>query len=151
MSAVLDVVHIVVTAFAVIITFVATRHWLTKKNKLLEAKVRAGLGGGRLSRSDQPAGLESSAKVAKDYLTCRIRGVPLDWNEDDLENCIGTTAHVKSLATEIDGRSRTGTATFPRDYPTRIPINGSLGKYLTVDQDFLGITTLNAPDHPKVE
>ncbi|KAK2591555.1 hypothetical protein QQS21_010748 [Conoideocrella luteorostrata] len=151
MGAMFDVMHIAVTAFVVILTFVATHHWSTKKNKLLEAKFRAGSGEGRLSRSDQHAGPESSAKVTKDYLTCRIRGVPLDWNEDDLATCIGTSAHVESLATEIDGRTRTGTATFPRDYPQRISINASLGEYLTIDQDFLGITTLNAPDHPKVD
>ncbi|KAK2595511.1 hypothetical protein QQS21_006786 [Conoideocrella luteorostrata] len=150
MGADFDVTHPGMTACFVILTFAATYYWSNKKSNVREAEPGTTLGDYPSSRGDH-ADPALSVKPTKDYITCRIRGVPLDWNEDDLGKCIGTDAHVKSLATEIDGRSRTGTATFPKDYPRRIPIDASLGKYLTVDGDFLGITILYTPDCPKID
>ncbi|RDA85187.1 hypothetical protein CP532_2388 [Ophiocordyceps camponoti-leonardi (nom. inval.)] len=83
------------------------------------------------------------------YLTCRIRGVPVDWDTTRLQSFLEeqvsvSSPVVKSLALEIDGRSRTATATCPGRYPQRIR-QAKLSIYLSLDQDFLGITTIYAP------
>ena len=99
--------------------------------------------------------------------TFRVRGVPPHWDAEVLRSFLAehhqsTDLVVKSLALELHGRSRTGTVMFQTTASlpkTRILLpkpNGSQltpGEYLTLDDDFHGITTLFAPppeDH-KVE
>lgn len=108
----------------------------------------------------------------KDGRTFRVRGVPPHWNIDELQSFLaehdgpaGPT--VKSLAHEIHARSSTGTVIFQnvslptaRTWRISLPqpsepskIQPARDQHLTVDDDFLGITTLYAPppeDH-KVE
>ncbi|RCI15173.1 hypothetical protein L249_6880 [Ophiocordyceps polyrhachis-furcata BCC 54312] len=97
------------------------------------------------SRGKRPGQATSTEK----HLTCRIRGVPVDWDTSQLQGFLEEHVSVappvvKSLALEIDGRSRTGTATCPGKYPQRIR-QAKLSIHLSLDQDFLGITTLYAP------
>ncbi|KAK2591973.1 hypothetical protein QQS21_010345 [Conoideocrella luteorostrata] len=139
-------------AIVAILTVVALHSWLLRNTKLLAPETPSASAKDCLSGSNESAEPESSATSVKKYLTCRIRGVPLNWRVDELQNHIGVAAQVKSLALEIDGRSRTGTAIFSGDYPRRIPIDSSpSGEFLTVDQCFLGITTLYSPDDPKID
>jgi hypothetical protein len=93
--------------------------------------------------------------------TFRVHGVPLEWEKDDLQVFLAkwdTTAvpTVRSLAKEIDGGSGTATVIFqnaPRQpQPGRawqIPLPASnqstRPQTLTLDDGFLGITTLHAP------
>jgi hypothetical protein len=95
------------------------------------------------------------------YLSFRLRGVPIDWADDEgelqsfLEKVDATSLpKVKSLAREIDGSSCTATVTFrnvptqfrhgrPVPSPVEAPAAGA--RYLTLDDDFHGITTLFAP------
>lgn len=103
----------------------------------------------------------------KDGKTFRVRGVPPHWDAEVLRSFLAeqhqlANPTVKSLASEIDGRSRTGTVVFQTAGPqprTRIllpkPNESQLNpdEYLTLDDDFHGITTLFRPppeDH-KVE
>ncbi|KAH6889970.1 hypothetical protein B0T10DRAFT_572167 [Thelonectria olida] len=94
----------------------------------------------------------------------RVRGVPLDWDTNHLQGFLAeqepsTDPVVESLASEIDGRSRTATATFG-NIPSRLqtpgqtwsillpkpPENPSARKqYLILDDSFAGITTLYSP------
>jgi len=53
--------------------------------------------------------------------THRVRGVPIHWDEEQLRNllavqCDSADPDIRSLATEIDGRSRTATVDF-QDMP----------------------------------
>ncbi|XXH04158.1 Peptide chain release factor 1, mitochondrial [Hypoxylon texense] len=88
--------------------------------------------------------------------TFRVRGVPCDWNRDSLQSFLaeqddaGEPA-VKSLAKEIHGRSQTATVSF-RGTPRRLQINlpphptrPAEPQILTLDDAFLGVTTLFAP------
>lgn len=96
--------------------------------------------------------------------TLRVRGVPVNWSVDDLSSFLSQhysfEQTVTSLAREIDGRSQTGTILLHADsatleerqdrYPgaVRLPpsSDGSARpQYLTLDSDFLGITTLFVP------
>ncbi|KAI6777588.1 uncharacterized protein J7T54_005374, partial [Emericellopsis cladophorae] len=96
--------------------------------------------------------------------TLRVRGVPVNWSVDDLSLFLSQhysfTQTVTSLAREIDGRSQTGTILLHADSATleerqdrhrgalRLPpsSDGSARpQYLTLDSDFLGITTLFVP------
>ncbi|EFX01243.1 ankyrin repeat-containing protein [Grosmannia clavigera kw1407] len=88
--------------------------------------------------------------------TFRVRGVPKDWTEDNLEARLTATygeelPTVESLAVEYDGQWQTATVSFPSTFPTgesRIKIEGSRrnrGTSLTVDDGFIGITTLHKP------
>lgn len=106
------------------------------------------------------AGAPANRSKAYDQ-TCRIRGVPIGWNEDTLRSYLqqhveGSCPVIKSLALEIDGASRTATATLQRKYSgeLRLPSDGTAAaKCLTLDTHFHGITTLYYPpaqDH-KVE
>lgn len=117
----------------------------------------------------------SDRKTRKDDSTFLVRGVPLDWDADRLQSLADreslTRFVVKSLAHEIDGRSKTATVTgtfqnsplppqkFGSDQTRRILLPRLAGKqptpnqYLTLDTRFLGINTLYSPppeDH-KVE
>lgn len=103
----------------------------------------------------------------KDGNTFRVRGVPPHWDAEVLRSFLkehhqSTDPIVKSLALELHGRSRTGTVMFRTAVSppkTRILLpkpNGNQltpDEYLTLDDDFHGITTLFMPppeDH-KVE
>ncbi|RDA94471.1 hypothetical protein CP533_2296 [Ophiocordyceps camponoti-saundersi (nom. inval.)] len=117
-----DVAKVALIAFITVLTY----HWLS-------------------TRSKRPV----QVVVTDKHLTCRIRGVPIDWDTSKLqcfleENVGVASPVVKSLALEIDGRSRTGTATCPGEYPQRVR-QAKLSIHLSLDQDFLGITTLYAP------
>ena len=104
--------------------------------------------------------------------TIRVRGVPVEWGSECLraflEQRYTSVPTITSLAREIDGRSQTGTIVFDA-FPATLqalrdghsvsallpPISGRpvRPQYLTLDMDFLGITTLFAPpeqDH-KIE
>lgn len=97
--------------------------------------------------------------------TFRVRGVPRDWDRVSLEtflaeqDCAGPA--VRSLATEIDGLSQTATISF-RNIPPRLqtaaqtkrplritlpapPNQPTALQSITLDNGFLGITTLYAP------
>lgn len=118
----------IVTAIIVVVTFVVTHRSLSIKS----------------SRQD-PA---TSTKPAAKPLTYRIRGIPVDWDWPRLQSYLSEHASkfspaVKSFATEIHGGSCTGTATFLGEPPQHIQV--AQNKYLTLDKDFLGITTLYTP------
>ncbi|KAK7418106.1 hypothetical protein QQZ08_011393 [Neonectria magnoliae] len=127
--------------------------------------------GPRPSGSTQVDGLD--AKRPKYGKTLRVRGVPLDWDVERLQTCLeGDTPVdpvVRSLARETDGSSSTGTVTF-QHLPTQLqalppgkarrillpkPSDNSTApdRYLILDYDFLGITTLYSPaeDDHKVD
>ena len=109
--------------------------------------------------------MAANMKAPKRGSTFRVRGVPLDWEDEDLRSFltnhekIGTTS-IKSLADEIDGRSKTATVTFQK-VPTRLQglrasqpwsfelpnssHSQSTRQYLSIDGGFLGITTLCTP------
>lgn len=110
---------------------------------------------------------QSSSKPA----TFRIRGVPLDWSRKRLRSHLEqhdpySTPAIKSFALETDRLSHTATVVFtnpPLLTQQPKPWNVSLGEtsetqspeggHLSIDDDFLGITTLFSPkpsDH-KVE
>lgn len=104
--------------------------------------------------------------------TLRARGVPVEWDSERLsaflEQRYASIPTITSLAREIDSRSQTGTIVFDpfpatlqelRDghsVSARLPPTSGRPvrpQYLTLDVDFLGITTLFAPheqDH-KIE
>jgi hypothetical protein len=103
----------------------------------------------------------------EDGKTFRVRGVPPHWDAEILRSFLAEHHQsadpiIKSLALELDGRSRTGTVIFQTAAPlpkTRILLPKPSGdqltpdEYLTLDDDFHGITTLFVPppeDH-KVE
>lgn len=117
----------------------------------------------------------SSTKIdlQKRGLTFRLCGVPLDWEEERLRALLARQygsaagADIKSLAVEIHGRSRTATLAFQTiphqmrtaQAPWQIPLplasswSTAPSQALSLDDGFLGITTLYAPpsqDH-KVE
>ncbi|RMZ79078.1 hypothetical protein DV737_g3580, partial [Chaetothyriales sp. CBS 132003] len=91
--------------------------------------------------------------------TFRVRGVPRDWHREGLESFLAAKDDsarptVRSLAIEFHGRSQTATVSF-RKAPggSRIPLSvppevlgGSPS--LTLDDSFLGVTTLYSP-HPQ--
>ncbi len=121
--------------------------------------------------------MESRVRVAnpsplKGEWTFRARGVPLDWDKDHLRSFLSGQDDsagpiIRSLAVEVDGRRCTATVTF-QNIPRRLqtpqarrgwqislptPSDQSNRPCLTLDDDFIGITTLFAPppqDH-KVE
>lgn len=103
-----------------------------------------------------------------------MRGVPLDWDAERVRSFLAehyTSANpvIKSLAPEIHGRSGSGTVVFlnAASLPDalqpglswRIPLpkpetnQPARDEYLTLDDDFHGITTLFTPppDDHKVE
>lgn len=101
----------------------------------------------------------------KKELTFRVRGVPNDWDRDKLESFLIERDNpagpvVKSLTKEFHRRSRTATVSFGNNFllPLRISLPAPYGQFgelqkLTLDHDFLGMTSLFAPpqqDH-KVE
>ncbi|KAK2055584.1 hypothetical protein LY76DRAFT_628220 [Colletotrichum caudatum] len=102
--------------------------------------------------SPNPPSKRPKVGGAKNY---RIRGVPLAWNNNDLQSfllmqdgCYDPV--VKSLATEAHGRSMTGTATFRDGTDPPTTLQGSLrpeevSQTLTLDRGFLGLTTLSSP------
>ncbi|EHK42736.1 hypothetical protein TRIATDRAFT_300808 [Trichoderma atroviride IMI 206040] len=107
-----------------------------------------------------------SRRSPKGGLTFRIRGVPLSWDKKQLQVYLehqepDSQPLVKSLASEVDGYSKTATVIFQSPLPaekTSRPWNISLPESdnhdddlsvsalpLRVDGAFLGITTLFAP------
>ncbi|KAL6405042.1 hypothetical protein AUP68_11884 [Ilyonectria robusta] len=112
----------------------------------------------------------SSSEPLKHGRTFRVRGVPLAWDSDGLKSFLtehdNTTGPViKSLADEIGGRSSTATVIFqnvPVPLQTKawsirisstIEAHPARDQYLSLDDDFLGITTLYtpSPDNHKIE
>jgi hypothetical protein len=111
-----------------------------------------------------------SKKSPKDCDTFRVVGVPVDWDLEQLGSFLverkSSVPTIKSLAQEIDNRSRTATVTF-QDLPfspesrqsERIllpkPSDDQLSgdQYLRLNKAFLGITTLYMPppDAHKIE
>ncbi|XP_044716490.1 tetratricopeptide repeat domain-containing protein [Hirsutella rhossiliensis] len=99
-----------------------------------------------------PARIEG--KPAKYDKTFRVRGVPREWDLARLRSFLqerDSHLTVKSLAREIHGRSSSGTVTC-RDTPAvlLIPLDltnssGARLQVLTLDDDFVGMTTLFAP------
>ncbi|KAL6406794.1 Protein SERAC1 [Ilyonectria robusta] len=104
--------------------------------------------------------------LARDLRTFRVRGVPHSWDPDRLESFLtdhenSTGMTIRSLASEIDGRTKTATVTFQNLLPPlrdlragetrsfRLPKkNENLPgryEYLTLDHGFFGISTLYAP------
>jgi len=102
----------------------------------------------------------------KGVKTFRLRGVPLRWSTGDVRSFLedhyrSAAPIVKSLAPEIDAKFSTATVTFgnaassgstrillpkpPSDRPSR-------DQYITLDDDFYGVTTLFAlpPEDYKV-
>lgn len=97
--------------------------------------------------------------------TIRVRGIPKDWNRQKLQSILlgqskspAAKVIVKSLAQEIDGSSLTATVTLQEFPAERTPTSGKSWsfalpesdyddetKYITLDVDFLGVTTLFAP------
>lgn len=108
----------------------------------------------RSTRSRVPT---SPKQVTTKSLTCRIRGVPIDWDAPRLQSyleengspVIPNTWTVISLASEVDGTSQTATATLIGEYPRQLRLEASPGQtgpvVLTLDHYFHGITTLYAP------
>ncbi|KAM0247492.1 hypothetical protein ACHAQJ_009831 [Trichoderma viride] len=103
--------------------------------------------------------------LARGKWTFRVRGVPHGWDRDRLESFLTeedfVSPAVQSLANEVHGRSQTATVTF-LNVPTKlqklpakrplsihlpIPSSDQLSRSrgLTLDDGFLGITTLYAP------
>ncbi|KAH7318509.1 hypothetical protein B0I35DRAFT_451334 [Stachybotrys elegans] len=99
--------------------------------------------------------------------TYRVRGIPLEWDADRLRafleaenNSPANTPLVGSLAHEIHRRSQTATISFPSgselpNRQVRLPASNSLSRpqFITIDDDFLGITTLYMPpsQHHRVD
>lgn len=98
-----------------------------------------------------------------DLRTFRVRGVPDSWDPvrlesflTDHENSTGMT--IRSLASEINGRTKTATVTFQNLLPPlraeetrsfRLPRTNEnqpgRDEYLTLDHGFFGVTTLYTP------
>ncbi|KAK4162358.1 hypothetical protein QBC43DRAFT_302124 [Cladorrhinum sp. PSN259] len=110
----------------------------------------------------------------KNGRTFRMRGVPLDWDIDRAQSFLAehycsVNPVIKSLAPEIHGRSGTSTVVFPDTaslpyapqtgstwrilLPKRETNQPTRDEYVTLDDDFYGITTLFAPplDDHKVD
>ncbi|KND93897.1 Kinesin light chain 4, partial [Tolypocladium ophioglossoides CBS 100239] len=89
--------------------------------------------------------------------TFRIRGVPVDWDDERLESfltehCSPSIPKVKSLADQANDGCRDGTVMFQSaDPPKRILLPkssrgpSSPDRWLTLDQDFFGVTALYTP------
>ncbi|ORY64882.1 uncharacterized protein BCR38DRAFT_186225 [Pseudomassariella vexata] len=103
---------------------------------------------------------KASRKSSEDSRTFRVRNVPLHWKATDLQTFLAehSSPTVKSIATEIHSGSNTGTVTFkdvplplqashPWDIPLSLPSEDQpfRDQYLTLDDGFLGITTLYNP------
>ncbi|KAL7961863.1 hypothetical protein V8C34DRAFT_272684 [Trichoderma compactum] len=105
-----------------------------------------------------------SLRIPKGGSTFRVRGVPLNWDMNQLQRHIelhepASQPVVKSLATEIDGHFKTATVNILNPPPLvqtakpwYIPLPDTDGSELAVsnlplrlDADFLGITTLFSP------
>ncbi|KAK4069551.1 uncharacterized protein Triagg1_6975 [Trichoderma aggressivum f. europaeum] len=112
------------------------------------------------SRREQTPQLERSLVTqSKKELTFRVRGVPNDWDRDKLESFLierdsPAGPVVKSLTKEFHGRSQTATVSFRNTFqlPLRISLPAPYGQFgqlqnLTLDHDFLSITSLFAPAH----
>jgi hypothetical protein len=92
--------------------------------------------------------------MARNY---RIRGVPLEWNADQVRGFLAENSRdepplLHSLAREIHGRSQSATISFqnvdstlPRQ--TRLPMSNQFSRpqIITIDDNFHGITTLHIP------
>jgi hypothetical protein len=127
---------------------------------------------GHASQPSETVRLDSA--LPKNGRTFRARGVPLEWDANrlasflaDHEGSVGPV--VRSLATEIHGRSQSATVTFQNlsyhlqavhaGQTRSVLLPKSSGgqparpQYLVLDHDFFGITTLFIPplDDHKVE
>lgn len=102
----------------------------------------------------------------KRNVTFRVRGVPLEWSINNLQEFLRAynetaSPRVMSLASEVYNRDQTGTVIFGNDAflhqaiktnsHVQISINNPLarqasrGQLLTIDTDFLGVTVLFTP------
>ncbi|KZZ87463.1 ankyrin repeat-containing protein [Moelleriella libera RCEF 2490] len=122
-----DLSQLLLLAITVILTFLLTHVWSSRERWLPVKK--------KVSTRKQPG-----------PRTYRIRGVPLGWSETDLAEHLGDSAQVKSLASEDDGRKLIATATFASDRPEL-----QSGSPLKTDKEFLGLTTLSAPNDAKLD
>ncbi|KAL5610516.1 hypothetical protein FOBRF1_006633 [Fusarium oxysporum] len=132
----------------------------------------AGQVGGRASQASETARVNSTPP--NNGRTFRVRGVPLEWDADRLESFLADHECspgpvVRSLATEIHGRSQSATVTFQNVshhlqavhtgqtrsvlLPKSSGNQPSRPQYLVLDHDFFGITTLYVPplDDHKVD
>lgn len=115
---------------------------------------------------DEDQGTKDQQHPQKEGRTFRIRGVPLLWTPEYLQTYLedpndSAGPVVKSLADEVHGRSRTATVSFrksPLNTARQIPLPALSNEFarpsgLTLDDGFLGITTLYAPptQYHKVE
>lgn len=152
MEAALENVTSGLVAFLVAILVSLTIRWSTRsheKSNSLEAQSYS-----REAPSNDPETPLKPGTRPKQYQTYRIRGVPKQWDEEDLSRCLteklkGTSWNIKSLALEVHRHSLTATATpvgeckAELSLPLTIQLNRD--QILTVDNDFLGITTLIFP------
>lgn len=111
------------------------------------------------------AAMQVSQNAACEYgKTVRVRGVPLNWTDDQLLSFLRkqeylTCILVELSALEIHGRSLTATAIF-QDVPDSLQVirpghafslplpilcKGTRPQYLTLDVDFSGMTVLFTP------
>lgn len=116
------------------------------------------------SLKSDPASVPEPRRGPKGGSTYRIRGVPLDWDMDQLQHHLelhepDAQPVVKSLADEIDGYFRTATVNFLNPpasektvRPWYIPLPQAEEDELAVsslplrlDSGFIGTTTLFAP------
>ncbi|KAM0209843.1 hypothetical protein ACHAQD_011020 [Fusarium lateritium] len=128
--------------------------------------------GGHASQASETVCVDSTSP--KDGRTFRVRGVPLDWDAGRLETFLAdhecsAGPVVRSLATEIHGRSQSATVTFQNvshhlqavhaSQTRSVLLPKSSGnqpshpQYLVLDHDFFGMTTLYVPplDDHKVD
>lgn len=115
-----------------------------------------------LLRRHTPA-TPSSSEASKDGRTFRVRCVPLAWDSDRLKSFLTDHANtagpvIRSLAYEINSRSSTSTVVF-QNIPVPLQTEKvwsirlssttenqpARNQYLTLDDDFFGITTLYTP------
>lgn len=99
--------------------------------------------------------------------TFRVRGVPLEWDNDRLRSFLTDQTNsagpcIWSLTREVKGVTQTATVTFRGVPPSlqtinacklRLPGESTRPRFITLDDGFLGLTTLYSPpleDH-KVE
>lgn len=131
---------------------IASQVFLLLPVAILSILVRGCWLGRRPPQVSGPVRIEQ--KPAKYDKTFRVRGVPREWDPARLRSFLeehDLHLTVKSLAPEIHGRWSSGTVAC-QDAPAvlSMPLNltnspGARRQVLTLDDDFVGMTTLFAP------